>query len=207
MPRPTKALMACLTVAVALLASVTASSANRISQTSRTYRATLTPLRITDDELSTVSCNVTLEGSFHSSTFAKVAGALVGYVNRASLGSPCTGGTATLLRESLPWHMEYEGYRGTLPNITEIDYDLAGFGISVDPEGILGQCLARSEAVIPFVIGFLVGANVGLWTVAGVTTYWSNRRAVRCGTDEVTITGEGSATVAGSTTVITVRLI
>ncbi len=207
MLRPTKTLVACLTLAVALLASVTTTSANNISQTSRTFRATWAPLRITDQSVATVSCNVTLEGSFHSSSIRKVSGAPVGYVTRAQVGSPCTGGTATLLTASLPWSFKYAGFEGTLPRISGIQNTLAGFGISVDPAGeLLGVCLAESGSepltiIIAMVVSFFLGVITGMLIYA-----FSGRLA--CGLGEISFARDtGTVTVLNSTSLISVRLI
>lgn len=212
MLRPTKALLACLTVALALLASVTTASANSISYSSRTFRTTFTPLRIGDTgpfmERGAVSCNVTLEGSYHSSTIHKVSEALVGYITRASMASPCTGGTASFLSETLPWHLEYESFAGTLPNITRIQDRIAGLGLSVDPtEGMLPLCLAHSESVIWFVLGAIAAAEIGAYIIADLYMDSYMLRRMSCGTDQIEIFGEGPATVLGSTSRITVALI
>ena len=211
MLRPTKTLMACVIVAAALLASVTTTFANRISVTSRTFRSVWTPFTIRDREAlgteRTVRCNLTLEGSFHSGTIAKVAGSLVGYINRASLGSPCTGGTASVLRESLPWHLEYSSFVGTLPSISELRYGLSGFALDVNPEGEpQGQCLVHSESRVGFLLGLAIGAGVGL--IAGMVIY-ALSRGVPCGLGELILVEEvhGAVTVPGTTTQISVRLI
>jgi hypothetical protein len=212
MLRPTKTLMASLTVVVALLACVTTTSANNISQSSRTFRGTWAPLRIIDRELfgteGTVSCNVTLEGSFHSSSIRKVARAQVGYISRAVMGSPCTGGTASILSGTLPWHLTYDSFTGTLPNITKVQFGLSDAGLSVDPAGeILPQCLGQADPTTLFLVGFYVGFLVGIWVYAGWATYRANNLRVSCGTGGMELFGEGPVTVLGSTAEITVRLI
>lgn len=77
-------------------------------------------------------CQITLEGSFHSRTIVKSVGTLIGYITAArSKNESCTGGRmwlyngterlgVTTLETSLPWHVTYEGFAGTLPNITSL---------------------------------------------------------------------------------------
>jgi len=95
----------------------------------------------------TTRCHVTLEGSLHSRTMAKVLGSLMGYITRAILG-PCLSGTATILRETLPWHVSYSGFRGTLPNIDSIIVHVTEAAWRVRESGGT-NCLARSSAARP----------------------------------------------------------
>jgi hypothetical protein len=204
MLRPAKVLLSCLIVAVALLASFTTASARTFSQSSATFRATWAPMSIIDREAveATVRCNVTVEGSFHARTFAKVRGSLIGYVTRAGL-TACTGGSARFLSETLPWHVAYESFAGALPNITRLNLTLIGAGISVDPEGFPPSCLARAEAVGPIVVfgAFAAGLIVGY--------VWGRLSAeeLQCGFGHLEFAGEGAVTVLNSTARITVRLI
>ncbi len=208
MLRPTKTLVGCLTIAAALLAGVTTTSANNLSQSSRTFRGTWAPLEIIDLEVATVRCSVTVEGSFHSSTIRKVPGSLVGYITRAAL-SPCTGGNATFLRDTLPWHLQYEGFEGTLPAITGLQHGIIGFAMAVDPAGeLLTMCLGRSE--IPIIPILLIGGSfvAGVWVVAWIASYMAENRRISCGLGEINMIGRrGPLTVLNSTTLISIRLI
>jgi len=94
-----------------------------------------------------VRCHVTLEGSLHSRTFAKVLGSLMGYITKAILGPCVSPGTATILTETLPWHVSYSGFRGTLPNIDSIIVHVTGASFRVNNGR--ENCLARSEAGRP----------------------------------------------------------
>src|SRR4029077_3157461 len=91
----------------------------------------------------TVRCPVTLEGSLHSRTIPKIVRVLlIGAVSTVRIkNESCTGGTASVLR--LPWHMTYEGFRGTLPNITSVLLLLARFqfGLMVEIFGTRRTCL------------------------------------------------------------------
>lgn len=96
----------------------------------------------------TVSCRVTLQGSFSSTSFSKSVGR-VGVVNRASLES-CTGGTATVLTEGLPWTLSYRSFAGTLPEISSVSLGIVGLAVQAASGGI--TCLARSTEESPFVV-------------------------------------------------------
>ncbi|HEX7289754.1 MAG TPA: hypothetical protein VF250_01395 [Conexibacter sp.] len=93
------------------------------------------------------NCELTLEGSLHSRTIAKIIGQLIGYITAAHLG-PCVTGTATVLTETLPWHVRYANFVGVLPNITRIDTNTIDASIRVrTPEG--ASCLSRSTVERP----------------------------------------------------------
>ena len=94
-----------------------------------------------------ITCPVTLEGSFHSATIVKRLASLIGYITGANVNEgACEGGIGHANRETLPWHVTYEGFRGTLPNITAVTLLLLGATFEVDPTGILPRCQSRTEA-------------------------------------------------------------
>ena len=127
---------------VALLAATTLSvlvgsaSANRLSVTNRSIRMTWSSLEFRGPV--TIRCRLTLEGTLHENTIAKVERSLIGYVTAARFQRPCTGGTmwsyngsevnevlGGTLPTSLPWHITYEGFNGALPTPTAIRILLA----------------------------------------------------------------------------------
>src|SRR6185436_11338861 len=122
MLRTTRLITACVMAASALTIAVGTAAAGRLSLNPRTFRATWTGLEFTSASLfgaNTLRCPVTIEGSFHSATIQKRPGALIGHVTRATMFSArCTGGTFTVLQNTLPWHVTYEGFAGALPRIT-----------------------------------------------------------------------------------------
>jgi hypothetical protein len=125
-----KLTLAALAAAILLAAAVGTASANRISLSNRNIRVAFNPLIFTSSpEGTTISCPVTIEGSFHSATLAKVANALVGFISRASVGKPsCTsepsGYDALVDQSSLPWHIRYVSFSGTLPLFTAVRLSL-----------------------------------------------------------------------------------
>jgi hypothetical protein len=94
-----------------------------------------------------INCEATLEGSMHARTAAKVVGSLVGYITSAILG-PCRTGTGTILRETLPWHVRYSGFTGTLPTFTSLTIHVVGGSFRVrEPGGV--TCHFRSTTAEP----------------------------------------------------------
>jgi hypothetical protein len=92
----------------------------------------------------TVECEITVEGSAHTRTIAKVVNLLLGYVTSATVHR-CARGGATILAASLPWHVTYKGFAGTLPNITGANTTIIGAAWAIrEPFG--ATCLVRSEA-------------------------------------------------------------
>ncbi|MGN6189051.1 MAG: hypothetical protein ACTHOE_09140 [Conexibacter sp.] len=138
------------TVLLALLVST--ASATRLEISSQTLRTAFSRLIIAESFGSTTECQVTLEGSLHSRTIQKVAGTLIGYITRADLGA-CAAGTATILTETLPWHLRYLSFNGTLPNITRVVSNIIGVAFRARlPTG--SNCLARSTAEEPVINTF-----------------------------------------------------
>jgi hypothetical protein len=127
----TRLILGALTAAIVLATAVGTASANRLSTSNRNFRATWSPLTFQSNEEGgiTIACNVTLEGSFHYASILKVARSLIGYVTKANVAHPCTGSGEAwadngienaglgVIANSLPWHVTYEGFEGTLPNI------------------------------------------------------------------------------------------
>ena len=149
MPRWGRLLLAALTASAVLgVAVATATAQSGLSTGGPTIRGTWSSLSF-EAAGTTVRCGLTLEGSFHGGVIAKTANLLLGYVSRASLQSPCTGGTATVLSETQPWHMTYESFTGTLPAITRIRMKLINASFRIRPTSLGVECLARSRTEAP----------------------------------------------------------
>jgi hypothetical protein len=145
-----------------------------------------------------ISCRVTLEGSFHSSTIEKVVGSLVGYVTRATVHTEgCISGRVIILQERLPWHVRYASFSGTLPDITTIRANVIGAAFRFVS---FLECLSISTAANPVTATFnLVGSPVNSVTVGG---------SIPCGGITGTVSGTSRIpTVLNSTTELSVRLI
>jgi hypothetical protein len=103
----------------ALLLSVTVGAASARNLSISNTNARITWSRLEFVAPITARCQITLEGSFHARTAAKVVGSLVGSVTRATVKTEsCTNGR--VVASNVPWHITYEGFRGTLPNISDV---------------------------------------------------------------------------------------
>jgi hypothetical protein len=157
-------LLAAFAAALALTAAVGVAGANRLNlgttRFTMRWREFNVPTGITAEsrEERVRHCPLTLSGSFHSATMAKVVSFLVGYVTSAAMGT-CTGegGRVTLLSTGLPWHLTYREFSGTLPAITNVRLALAGLRMSIEVpvfplEG--ASCLITTTAREPLNLDF-----------------------------------------------------
>ncbi len=120
-----KLLLAGLGAMFVLAAAVSTASANHLSISEQGHKLAWRALEFNASAGSSITCEVTLESSFHSRTIAKVANALIGHIYRASVGT-CTGGSLTVHTETLPWHEQYNSFTGTLPAITSVKISFVG---------------------------------------------------------------------------------
>jgi hypothetical protein len=150
MRKRTKTVLAGLTAALTMALALTSATASRLSYSSQGFRIVWASLTFSESGGNfPISCPVTLEGSFHSSTIRKVLGTLVSYISRAIVNdAACSEGHATILRESLPWHVLYQGFTGSLPRIVSVRHYLIGAAFQIEP-GLGVVCLARSTVERP----------------------------------------------------------
>jgi len=193
--------IATLGATLLLAALVESASARSFSTSSQRFRATFTSFEITGPA-ATVRCQLTFEGSFHARTFAKVAGSLLGYVDRSTLGT-CAEGTATLLREALPWHIRYLSFANSLPLITSIRMNIVGLALRVREPFV--TCLATSTAEAPITADFPRNIRFGRGNLTGVGL--SGEPPTNCGFNWRIMGVSTNLTVPGTTTMITVTLI
>jgi hypothetical protein len=182
-----------------------AASARMFSLSATNFRARWSSMAFSEGPTGIrVSCAVTIEGSYHSRTIQKVAGTLIGYVTRAVLnGNTCTGGRATVLAETLPWHIAYDSFIGTLPNITEIRIRMIGESYRIEPSAGF-TCLMRTTTATP-----------GLFLLLLQGFRWPSFRLVEreievtgfCPSGRITMEGAGTQEQLGSTTILSVTLI
>jgi hypothetical protein len=121
--------LAAFSAALLMAVAVSSTSARLLSVSNKGFRITWSQLTFVDEAAMApvVECPVTLEGSFHSSTFAKIRDLQIGYFTRAiTKTEACTGGSAQFLTESLPWRIRYRSFLGMLPSIIDIDTYVAG---------------------------------------------------------------------------------
>ena len=185
--------------AAALFAVSTSTAfAGRLSLSSQTFRSTFSRLDFAGG-LGTVECDVTLEGSLHERTIAKVEGNLIGYITSAIVANRCRRGSATILRESLPWHIRYLGFFGTLPNISSFESTIVRVEYQIKEPVFLITCLAAFGRLVSL---FSRAAGGALTSMT-----FNGRLSTDCGA-EGTFSGRSSSfTVLNSLTMITVTLI
>jgi hypothetical protein len=114
-----KLVLATLGTTLLMALAVGTASARNLSVSNQTFRYTFNNIEQAIEGISTTTCRITLEGSLHGRTMAKVAGTLLGYITRVITGQ-CNPNQVTILTETLPWHLRYVGFSGRLPNITLI---------------------------------------------------------------------------------------
>jgi len=209
--------LACIVASIALLGAVAASgSARSLSLSSRTFRATFLEMTFREEAeggIAEVECPVTLEGSLHSSTIAKVVGTLIGYITRVeNIPAACTGGSMVLLSTTLPWHIRYESFAGTLPTITSVTVQLIGFSFLMRVSTLFGvvECLYRSTATTPTTMALNRNAAgvVSTLSMGGRAPLFLRLAGSRITCREAIVTGPGGRfTVLNSTTAITLTLI
>jgi hypothetical protein len=138
----------------ALAVAVGTASARTFSVSNQSVRFTWRSLEFAG--FATIRCPLTLEGSFHSRTIAKVERALIGAITRAGFNqAACTGGrfatfNGTTSPNTLPWHIQYEGFRAAtgLPNIEAIRIILSRFRFGLTVSGICtGQFGSATDAI------------------------------------------------------------
>jgi hypothetical protein len=156
-----KLLLTALTSAFVLAAAVGTSSARNLSISDQGFRAVWTSLSFTPlGGIIRAVCNATLSGSFHYRTLAKTR-SLVGYVTEAAITRPCRPDEAWILNgterlpegattaNTLPWHVVYDSFRGTLPVISGVRVAIIGFQIRVTSRAGSMNCLYSSTATSP----------------------------------------------------------
>jgi hypothetical protein len=146
MRKYTKLALLSITAMLLMAVAVSSASAGRLSTSNQNIRVTWRRLEFRAGESALARCAVTLEGSFHSRTITKTTNALLGYVTRAIVG-PCSAGAATVLTATLPWHITYQSFAGTLPNITRVRILLVNASFLIEQFGF--RCLARTTAASP----------------------------------------------------------
>lgn len=170
MPMRSKLLLSAALAVTAITATTGTSAANRFSINEQGFVMIWSSLRLPVAERTlqreSVSCHVTLAGSLHSTTIAKTPGALIGNVTSARVASEaCSGGTANALngterlpngtttRNTLPWHVIYSAFTGTLPIVRGIRIGVVGLSLLINARiefiGSPVSCLYQSTANRP----------------------------------------------------------
>ena len=199
-------LLAGLASATLLSTAVSTAAANRLSVSETEFEVKWEAL-VFAEAFTNITCPVTMLGRFHSRTIVKVTRILVGMINHAVVGRCEFDGRATVLQETLPWHITYDGFIGTLPAITHIRLHMVGASFRVG-DGIF--CLARTDFAEP-----AVGTAVTRTATGQISTLNANPEAEievdeRVGlcalAEDVSLSGNGRVTTL-SGSLIFIRLI
>lgn len=223
MSRGIRQLAAGAAAALILALAVGSAAARNLSASSQTIRAVWNPLTFSGEGVAEFRCRLTIEGSFHSRTIAKVARSLTGAITRAIIGRPCERNTAwafngaernevlgnTTLPNTLPWHITYEGFAGTLPNITRINF-LIDRGRFLSRATILGF-----PVLCQYTLDATAGRNAAAIAereAAGAITTLTADPTRRISSDSegcptAAFSGTGTVTVLNSTSRVTITLI
>jgi hypothetical protein len=212
MRKSLKVLMAALAASMLLSALTTTASARNLSVSNQNFRLVWDSLSLSSGLGVDIECRVTLEGSFHRRTIAKVARSLIGAVTSAiSDSANCTGGTGwahngresilgRTAAQSLPWHVTYEDFAGTLPRIETIDVLLRGIRFTILIPGICLATYGRAEDNITGRVAIEAGGNATTITPvngqnsASLLTiheqpFFCPSRGLFLGTGDVSLTG------------------
>jgi hypothetical protein len=166
MSRRARLMTGAFVAALLLAGAVGTATANRLRFSNQSFRIVWSTLTFFEPNAPmtpiVVRCPVTMEGSFHSATISKMRNALIGYITKAiTAPEMCFGeqdprlfirnGTQIFLDgntyESLPWHVQYESFSGTLPTITGVRVGIVGMAFLI--LDIFHQCLFMSTAANP----------------------------------------------------------
>lgn len=197
--------VACLAAAASFASAARLSvSATRFSAAFPAWRVAA---RLRELPLIEATCAVTLNGTFHAATFAKVSGALLAPVVPGSILASCSGAAATLLTETLPWHLRYGSFSGTLPNMSAIAFELVGLRYLWREPALGLRCLygGTTSAPVHVIATLERGAIAGLRIDEAQPVPFGGGSEFCPAT--ATFSGAGTMTVQSSATRITVSLI
>ena len=193
-----KLLIAGVGATALLAASVSSASAGRLSFSATSASATWTTMTFSGG-IGTVQCEVILNGTLHSRTMHKIRLSLMGYITAGNV-TRCARGGATILRETLPWHVRYESFGGTLPNITTVNTIVVGFALRIREPTFGIECLLRSTPEEPMTLQYNLNGSRQLAsaTVGGT---------IRCGGFSGSLSGTSSSIAEAGGARVTVTLI
>jgi len=179
--RTLRMLVAVLGATAFLGALVSTATARNVSVTETRSTATFARVQMRGG-FGTSSCNLTLTQVLHSRTMSKVLESLAGLITEAFTGG-CEAGSATILRETLPWHVRYAGFVGQLPNFEAIITHVIGVAFRIrEPFGI--ECLFTSSASSPIVGTYNreAGGRISTATTGGTLPSTCGRNGTFSGT-------------------------
>jgi len=199
--KPAQVFIATAAAVIVLGFGASTSAAGRFSTSHQSFRATFASWEI-GGLFGTTTCALTLEGSLHSRTISKVVGTLIGYITSARSGA-CASLTAAVLTETLPWHLRYGAFTGSLPGITAIRTNIVGYAFSLRETGGI-TCLVRSTEGEPATLTYTREGSGGL---ISATLGGAIRSAAECFGARFTIGGSSNSLANEAGSRITITLI
>ena len=197
MNRCTSRLLTASLAVLSLALAVGVASANRLSVDDQDFLIAVTPVRFESGGLGRVECSVSLGGSFHSGSFAKVAGSLVGVISQPTIDLPaCVGGTLSILVEALPWHVRYQSFAGRLPAISSAGLNWVGISLVIRFAAFGVTCLGRTTEAEPLAVSLVINER-GVVTSVPISEA-SVIDLVDIGTGTLCDVGGARWTIAGS---------
>jgi len=191
-----KSLLAVVGATALLGAAVSSASAGRLSSSSQTIRATWTRMDFSGG-FGRIECEVTVEGSLHARSIVKTVNGLIGFFTAVSVRNPCIRGGATVLRETLPWHVTFRSFTEALPNIGSIATNVIGASFALREPSFGASCLARTTASSPGILSWIRDAFGSITSAifSGSTTCIGmlNVTAAVSGTSNTIHNGAGAA--------------
>lgn len=199
-----------IAAAAACLSLAATASANRLSLNAGTFRFVWPEwtLAFTEPTESSVRCPLTLTGTFATTALTKTTRGLVGNIVNSAIGFPtCANGRPNVLAETLPWHVRYESFTGTLPAIGSIALEVIGLSYRWELNLLSISCLFSATEAAP------ARWRASLERGGAITSVrWDETKRIP-GTGiilcprEATFGGTGTATQASSTAAVRVTLI
>jgi hypothetical protein len=210
--RPRLTLVA-LVATTALAGTVGTATARNLSVSNQNFRIVWAPMTVRGTAAG--ECNVTMEGSFHTRSLIKVESNLIGYITRATREA-CGANLLYVLNgteeiagtpggQTLPWHVRFDSFAGTLPNIVGVTVRITNLSFLILGGGLI--CLYKSEAFAPAVGTISVVSGEQL-----LNFRWKEERRIPlfngmlCA-PTAELRGTGTVTLLGNATTIFIRLI
>ncbi len=199
-------LAATLAAALLLAAATSTATARSLSFSNQNIRATWSSIEFVS--AATIRCRVTLEGSFHARTIAKIARTLIGAVTRLVFDTEnCTNGRLRPRGELLPGHLTYEGFRGTLPNIDTVYLLLSRIRFQIIVPGICTSDYGNSTDNVTLATSIEAGRGITTLAPATGRNIFSRVSSSGLCASTTNFVGNGSVMLLGTTTRISVLLI
>jgi hypothetical protein len=191
-----------LVATVVVLGAAAGTPARLLSISNEQFRIVYNTLTFRTRAGTAITCRATFEGQFiNRGVYNKTYLGQYGWVTSASWAS-CSQ-RIVFLTETLPWLITYTGFRGTLPNITEVETYISGFRFRW---GTVSICLYESESLVPQPVTWV---REGSSQIVPVTFVGSriNSGSFGCASEEMWVSGDGTATERTTTRPLLLTLI